>query len=324
MGEAGLTAEFSLERMRGGGNNRVFRLSCSDGKLALLKAYFSAPTDCRDRFEHEHAFYRHLERSGIFQTPKALGWDAEMRVGLFEFVTGPKLSPGEVAACHVSECARFFSTLNRARRESTATDLPLASEACFSLRDHAQTIGKRVHRLLRLEAEPEACPDALELIRARLLPLWKQVREALESTEGSSALLAAPLRCLSPSDFGFHNAICSPRGLLFFDFEYAGWDDPAKMACDFFCQPDIPAPPHTLAQFLEETRLPEWHADAYTARVQALLPAYRIKWACIILNVFLKDASLRRAFADSDLLAEPARRAQLAKARLQLDAVVPA
>ena len=46
---------------------------------------------------------------------------------------------------------------------------------------------------------------------------------------------------MSPSDFGFHNALATPGGrLVFIDFEYAGWDDPAKLANDFFCQPAVP------------------------------------------------------------------------------------
>ena len=41
-------------------------------------------------------------------------------------------------------------------------------------------------------------------------------------------------KCLSPSDFGFHNVIVEKDKILrFIDFEYAGWDDPAKMVSDF-------------------------------------------------------------------------------------------
>jgi len=50
--------------------------------------------------------------------------------------------------------------------------------------------------------------------------------------------LPADETCLSPSDFGFHNALVDPSGALsFLDFEYAGRDDPAKPVSDFFCQP---------------------------------------------------------------------------------------
>ena len=42
-------------------------------------------------------------------------------------------------------------------------------------------------------------------------------------------------RTLSPSDFGFHNALRTPAGtMVFLDFEYFGWDDPAKTGFGFF------------------------------------------------------------------------------------------
>ena len=45
-------------------------------------------------------------------------------------------------------------------------------------------------------------------------------------------------RTLSPSDFGFHNAIRrSDDVLIFIDFEYFGWDDPAKTISDFLLHP---------------------------------------------------------------------------------------
>ena len=40
-------------------------------------------------------------------------------------------------------------------------------------------------------------------------------------------------RTLSPSDFGFHNALKRSDGrIVFLDFEYFGWDDPAKMTAE--------------------------------------------------------------------------------------------
>ena len=42
---------------------------------------------------------------------------------------------------------------------------------------------------------------------------------------------------------GFHNAVvqCNSK-VKFIDFEYAGWDDPAKTAADFIFQPQVPPP----------------------------------------------------------------------------------
>ena len=65
-------------------------------------------------------------------------------------------------------------------------------------------------------------------------------------------VLAAEDCCLSPSDFGFHNALLDDEGkLTFLDFEYAGRDDPAKLVSDFFCQPEVPVPLSLHAHFID-------------------------------------------------------------------------
>ena len=104
--------------------------------------------------------------------------------------------------------------------------------------------------------------------------------------------------CLSPSDFGFHNAILAADGRLrFLDFEYAGWDDPAKVVCDFFCQPALPVPVSLAESFREQVANCFAQPDLLQRRIALLLPVYRVKWCCIMLNHFLPVGSRRRRFA---------------------------
>ena len=131
-----------------------------------------------------------------------------------------------------------------------------------------------------------------------------------------------PSRRLSPSDFGFHNALVGPDGrLVFLDFEYAGWDDPAKLIADFFCQPAVPAPLGECDRFVR-TIGGELHDDGACARRLAVLwPVYQIKWVCIILNEFLPIGGARRRFARSGAEAAERKTMQLHKARHRLDAL---
>ncbi len=133
--------------------------------------------------------------------------------------------------------------------------------------------------------------------------------------------LAEEDRCLSPSDFGFHNALRRPDGaVFFFDFEYAGRDDPAKMVGDFFSQPEVPVPDAYFDWFSAAVAR-EWdESSGLLARIKLLLPLYRLKWCCIILNIFLNVDAHRRLFAgEGDF--EAARVRQLAKARHALERV---
>lgn len=320
---AGLGELVSLSPVKGGGNNRVLLATSNNGSHALLKAYFQSPEDPRDRFRHERAFYQLLTDAEISCTPHSLAWNESERLGLFEFINGEKLTPTDVDASAVLACSSFFTQLNHSRHLASTSAVPLASEACFSLHDHIDLVQKRVNRLTNFVADPTADPESCDFIRTTLVPAWESIRSTLTHRQGNEHILPQSHRCISPSDFGFHNALQSNRGLVFFDFEYAGWDDPAKMACDFFCQPEIPAPPETLPAFLDATLLESWNTETYHERVLALLPAYRVKWTCIILNVFLTNEARRRQFADSALTTEEARQKQLDKARRQLDLLPP-
>jgi hypothetical protein len=107
-------------------------------------------------------------------------------------------------------------------------------------------------------------------------------------------------RCISPSDFGFHNALVDPEGhLRFIDFEYAGWDDPAKMVCDFFCQPAVPVPMDFYDKLVESVVSGLDRPDEHSQRISLLMPVYRVKWCCIMLNDFLPWGGDRRRFTRS-------------------------
>jgi hypothetical protein len=125
------------------------------------------------------------------------------------------------------------------------------------------------------------------------------VAGAIDWARDPGAALAAEERCLSPSDFGFHNAIVEQVGgrgerLRFIDFEYAGWDDPAKTACDFACQVQVPVALELAAVFAREIAGED---HSVTHRIDLLLPVYRIKWCCILLSRLSGVGDARRAFS---------------------------
>jgi hypothetical protein len=164
-------------------------------------------------------------------------------------------------------------------------------------------------------------------VAEELAPAWQSVLAAARAHAAAAGLTHdRPLdpadRCVSPSDFGFHNALREPDGRLrFIDFEYAGWDDPAKLVCDFFCQPAVPAPPGAFDRFAAAVGRRSAEPAALVARTNLLLPVYRVKWVCIMLNEFLPVGGSRRAFAGSAAEHDARKAAQLGKARAALAAV---
>jgi hypothetical protein len=314
---AGLPPAISIERLPGGGNNRVYRVETAAGPV-LLKEYFQHPADPRDRLAADYAFTRFAWDHGIRALPQPLAYDRAAGLGLYEFIAGRKLAPGEVTAAHIEEAAGFFAAVNRHRHDETAASLPIASEACFSISEHLACVDRRVARLATIAAESDLHREAQKIVAERLVPAWHHVRAAV-ATGGPplDAPLATDARVISPSDFGFHNCLVTTAGLKFIDFEYAGWDDPAKTVCDFFCQPAVPVPREHFERFLAAVISATGEA-ATRDRAALLLPVYELKWCCIMLNEFLAVGDDRRSFARVDESHETRRLKQLHKVEAAL------
>lgn len=323
---AGIGPVRDLTPLAGGANNRVFRLDAGAGTF-LLKSYFRHPDDPRDRLGAEWAFARFAWDAGVRCLPEPLAADPEAGLGLFEFVHGRSLHGTTAGEPAVDQALAFFRQLSRAK--AGAAMLPNASEACFSLADHLATVARRVGRLWAIGAGGPTDAAAGGFVAGELIPAWRQVRaDAVRNAAAYGLPLDRPLeaadRCPSPSDFGFHNALLAHDGRLrFIDFEYAGWDDPAKLVCDFFCQPAVPAPSGAFERFARGVAA-EFAAPAvHLARATLLLPVYRVKWVCIMLNEFLPVGSNRRAFAGTAAEQDARKANQLAKARAALATIIP-
>lgn len=292
----------SLSRLTGGKNNQVYRVVTDASEPLVLKRYFSDPRDPRDRLAAEWSFLRYAWARGVRCIPEPLASETAAHAGLYGFVPGEKLLATELTAAHIDAAVDFVLAVNATPRTPLA--LTPGSEACFSLAEHLATVERRVARLASLDPEAPHSGAAQRLVTEALFPAWNAVKARLSKEADAAGLVMDRILgpdecCLSPSDFGFHNALADNGRLTFLDFEYAGRDDPAKLACDFFCQPEIPVPLGYHTGFV--ARLADGLAldDAGRARCRILLDAYRIKWTCIILNDFLPLGAARRAFADA-------------------------
>lgn len=317
---AGLGRVGAVTPLAGGANNRVFRVETAAG-VVLLKSYFRHPDDPRDRLGTEFAFSRFAWDNGVRCIPRPIAADPAAGLGLFEYVSGRPLNPGGVTDLAVDQAIEFFRTLNRAKAH--AGTLPKASEACFSLNDHLATVSRRVERLKTIPVGNAVDLAAAGFVENELVPAWDRVLTAARDTALSlDTRLDAPNRCVSPSDFGYHNAILADDGQLrFIDFEYAGWDDPSKLICDFFCQPARPAPVHAFERFADAIAAEMPEPAVHVQRASLLLPVYRVKWVCIMLNEFQAVGGSRRAFSGTAAEQEQRKTGQLAKARAALAAV---
>lgn len=309
-----------VTRLPGGANNLVLEVVLGSSRY-LAKAYFRHKNDPRDRLGAEFGMLTFLWRHGVRDIPEPLQADVDRQIGLFEFVDGRRLAPGEVTGPDVRQLADLLIVLWRLRGEPDAEGMAPASDACFSLRGFIENTGGRLQRIRTALEQGGAIEEAGDYIRGDLAPAWERIGRFVEAGAREAGLnmeevLERARQTLNPADHGFHNTLREANGRLrFLDFEYAGWDDPAQMICNAFLQPAVPLPTRQRKPFLR--RMFKGLGDpALAPRCRLAYPVIGFKWACIMLNEFLPVSEERRRFAGTR--PEDRRREQLEKSRRRL------
>jgi len=299
----------------------VFRVDCDDGSAVAVKAYFQSARDPRDRMGCEVRALRFLRRAGLSRTPMPLAGDRARRLAVYEFVAGRPLGPGEIGDAEIDCAVEFLRALKAIADSGKGRSLPAASEACFSIDAIFQNLDDRFRQLDRASARHPALADFL---RDELLPRRRlAARCCLDFCRKQGIVPGARIpwseRTLSPSDFGFHNALRRADGrVVFLDFEYFGWDDPAKMVADFLLHPAMRLPPALKRRFFTGLMAAWPGAADLLLRVRAVHPLFALKWCAILLNEFTLDHLARRRFAHDSANESGRKSAQLEKARHML------
>jgi len=309
-----------MTRIGGGRNSQVFRIDGKSGERHVMKLYFR---DNRQRRATEFDGLEFLWRQGMRCIPQPLATDEAASASLFSFISGSPVIGAEAREADIDASADFLIGLNKLARRRGAERLPPAAEAMFSLDALIENISQRFRRLRELNSRQAPYARMQAFIRWEFEPSLNELSEWAAEVLAERGLersieLAADMRTLSPSDFGFHNAVRTESGLSFVDFEYFGWDDPAKMISDFLLHPGMAVPKHLRGRFLRRLIQIASPAHALDARARIGYALYGLKWCTILLNEFVPEHLERRLFNDPNLRVEELQYQQLAKARAML------
>ena len=289
----------TFQKLKGGRNSQVFRVDCSEGPAFAAKAYFQSVDDRRDRIGNEFRALRFLKEEGLRQVPGALAADTARRIGIYEYIDGEHVR--DAGEAEIDQAVEFLRAMRSSSGSPNAAHFAAASEACFSVDAIFQSLDSRFNRLDRAAARDS---DLADFLRNDLAP-FRRVTETWsrdfcrDHAIDMAAEIAPAARTLSPSDFGFHNALRRADGsLAFLDFEYFGWDDPAKTICDFLLHPAMELAPALRARFLAGALSAFAGVASLNDRVRAVYPLFGLKWCAILLNEFTLEHMERRRFAD--------------------------
>jgi len=295
-------AVIDMKLIGGGRNSRAYKTTCPDINY-VFKVYIKTEMDQRDRLNTEFLSLQFLENCGLSNVPKAIIADPENNCAVYEYIKGGKIANGDITDQDIDHAVSFLAILEGLKQYAVGKNITAASEACFSFSAIWENIYKRCKDLSISVKNEEAYPELSDYFQKQFNPAMKQIEEWCRRKLDEASLapeteLALDDRTLSPSDFGFHNALRKLDGeLVFLDFEYFGWDDPAKMVVDMLHHPGMSLSMSQKRHFVSGILSYFHNYPKLMERIEIVYPLYGLKWCLILLNEFLPDRLLLRKFA---------------------------
>jgi len=277
------------------GNSAVYKLQFEDNNSLKLKIY-SFENDLK-RINIEFDSLALLKKEGIHNIPKTVIKNEQLGIALYEWIEGEKITnPSKI---DIDECIKFIYKINSLKNkfDSDKNEIHKASAACLSAVD----IQIQVEKRLSIFNSPRILNSELNsFLEHEFYPSWIKILDYVKNNWqlniDFNEVISTKDKILSPSDFGFHNALKDKNGDIYFlDFEYFGWDDPVKLASDFYIHP---------AMNLNDNLAEYWVNNFFKLfgqnnlkRFQLLKFLYWMNWPLIILNDFRDDVWLRRSLS---------------------------
>ena len=272
----------SSDPVGAGGNSRVFRVELDHASTSLprrvvVKFYRRDAADSRDRLGTEFGSLRFLWQNNFRSIPSPLAIARDRQCAIYEYIDGVVATSGALGPADIDAAVHFLGMLKQLRGAPGSDALPPASEAWFSLSDIVASVE---HRLARLRHKLAGDDDVQRMIRWVDDVLAPVVSEVGEWCRGAAR----------QAGIGFHNAIRRPNGALaFVDFEYFGWDDPAKTIVDFLLHPGMTLDDRLKRRFATCVQAAFADVPALAARTRIVYPLFGLKWVLILLNDFLPE-----------------------------------
>jgi len=317
----------NIATLSGGKNSCVYRISCVNNQNYVAKFYFDHQSDKRNRLNTEYSTLQFLHLNNISNVPIPLFKSNKFKFAIIEYIHGTKIQSENVTYADIDTLVDFLFALNQLKLNKKSLMLANASEACFSINDYIFVIHKRLERIKKLEKNQSVNEMLFFFVNDQFLPTFTAIKKWCHlSNYCSDQHIDIDQKTLSPSDYGFHNALrLTDSQIKFIDFEYFGWDDPAKMICDFLLHPAMELSFEMKRYFFNSIIGLFEDYQSLEKRIMIVYPLVALKWCMILLNEFIPEHLLRRSFSgDCRINVESKQKEQLNKSKNMLQRAIDA
>jgi hypothetical protein len=297
-----------IKTVRSGKNSKIYKIN-TDKKKIILKSYYGKKNL---RIKKEFQFYKYLNQTNINNVVTPIAFDFKNNFAALPYIVGNKIH--KVKNKHIVQFSNFINKINQKNIHSKK--IGLAVEGIDNRKKYITICQNRINKLKLVDKKSAIKRELYLFLNEKIIPTFKILKNKINDKRIFYQVkykLYKKDMIISPSDFGFHNAIESKKKIFFFDFEYAGYDDPVKLICDFYCQPNQKVSLKQKEKFKKMIIKKSKNYEELDYLISELLPLHYLKWCCIILNEFIPSKLSIRKHAGQ--LKNDALHSQLIKAK---------
>lgn len=292
--------QFVVRDLPRSGNNRIFRVKADSGDEWAVKHFLSGEENSRARLDAEFGHLNALWQTGIRNIPQPIRKGDYFAA--YSMVQGTPVE--SVGQPEMEQVLSFIADLRRVGPELRRWRLKPASDSRSCLGDYPDTIERRWRKIMEGCREASWGKAVTGFLEKEALPIKELVRRRFEEAVRREKFdldrrFSPEEQFFSPSDFGFHNVLADKKGrLVFLDFEYSGWDDPAKLVADFFHHAGQRVAWKYKWFLLDRVARQREDDPGFLRRWNAVIDLIGFEWILIALNVAAPNEMRRKQFAN--------------------------
>jgi thiamine kinase-like enzyme len=273
-------------------NSHIFKLVSTKHDLFKIKYYHEKEHDYHDSISTEYYSLLNLWQHGIRNINRPVAIYPKERIAVFQYIPGIPITQSSVEKKDIDRLIDFMHLLSNLSKKNISSKFSPAKDACFSMADYIDNCDNKL-RLIKNTKKQNGFYFLIDTyLKYEFIPFFRVIKKRIENEYSERNIdvqkpISTDLKILSPSDFGFNNCLRGDSKLYFIDFEYFGWDDPAKLIVDSMIRPEGNIPVHLQQYFCEKSISLFSYDKTLQIRVRMLYFLLACKWCMILLNAWI-------------------------------------
>ncbi|WP_390129319.1 hypothetical protein [Synechococcus sp. HIMB2401] len=283
----------NLIEMKENANSNVFKIETEYDNL-LIKIYPHSKLENRQssRFKRETCFLEYLNAIKVSNTPKTIYKCEKGKFMIMNWMQGDNIR--QIDGETLRAMANFTAICNTDANILKASKVKKAKDYWSKPAIIENDIIKRYKLLTNRPTRSMKESEIKELLKK--VSIAERIEEEIKLfRENACKDYWGPEMVnmiLSQSDMSINNIKREGKQFKFYDFEYAGWDDPAKLVSDVLSHPDHKITKEKEEKWIKELRTQEVFKDnGAEKRIRDSKQLTKIKWLLIMCNIYSDNRS---------------------------------